>query len=212
MNFQNVCRHNKFGFCKHGQSCRKRHVDELCNIESCDINICEKRHPRSCRFFAEYGRCKFLDFCKYKHVNNMKNESSVDNEMKIMFEKQTNMENEIKELNEMLKLKDDQILAIALKIDTILDFLKNKDIEEIENSEAVHLHELDEDLEYAEKVHKIDDEKFQLSDDSENNEQIAVECSVWDKDLRREIQLFKHMWDEHGGKVSVTAIRKTFVT
>ena len=55
-----VCRYAKFGFCKHGEKCRNIHFQEICEKESCDnILNCHKRHPAMCKYFTEYGRCKF---------------------------------------------------------------------------------------------------------------------------------------------------------
>ena len=61
-----VCKHFKFGHCKFRLHCRYRHVDVLCEDSSCDINTCEKRHPMICKFYYNYGRCKFSP-CSYKH-------------------------------------------------------------------------------------------------------------------------------------------------
>ena len=68
MTSENLCNHYKFGFCKHGDHCRKRHIKEKCDEEHCDQRTCEKRHPLECRYFREYGRCKFGSYCLYDHV------------------------------------------------------------------------------------------------------------------------------------------------
>ena len=62
-----VCEFNKFGFCKFNQSCRKRHVDKLCEEENCKESFYENRHPKHCRYYSIYKRCKFGDFCRFKH-------------------------------------------------------------------------------------------------------------------------------------------------
>ena len=39
---QYVCFHNKYGYCKYGEECRKRHVNTICEESSCDIrNVCQ---------------------------------------------------------------------------------------------------------------------------------------------------------------------------
>ena len=63
----NVCRKNKYGYCKYGDRCQFKHVKQICNDSNCNVFACDKRHPRNCRWFGEYGRCKFTTFCKYKH-------------------------------------------------------------------------------------------------------------------------------------------------
>ena len=63
----NVCRKNKYGYCKYGDLCQFKHVKEICNDSNCNVFDCDKRHPRICRWFGEFGKCKFTSFCKYKH-------------------------------------------------------------------------------------------------------------------------------------------------
>ena len=67
MAIENICLHNKYGFCKFRDTCRKRHVAEKCEKVNCEIENCLERHPRECRFFRKFGRCKFTDFCFYEH-------------------------------------------------------------------------------------------------------------------------------------------------
>ena len=67
---QNVCYHNKFGYCKYQDTCRNPHVKDLCENSQCDISNCSKRHPRMCKFYKEFGKCKFSDYCFFKHVRN----------------------------------------------------------------------------------------------------------------------------------------------
>ena len=62
-----VCLHNKFGFCKYGEHCRKEHVEVVCENEECTVNECSKRHPRPCKYFREFGKCKFSEICAFSH-------------------------------------------------------------------------------------------------------------------------------------------------
>ena len=66
---QNFCPHNKFGYCKHKQMCRNLHVDVICGNSACDISICLSRHPKACRYYRDYGRCKFNP-CAFLHLEN----------------------------------------------------------------------------------------------------------------------------------------------
>ena len=63
-----LCLHNKFGFCKHGDKCRKEHVQEICQDNECNQSECRRRHPKECKYFKLYKRCKFNDFCAFSHV------------------------------------------------------------------------------------------------------------------------------------------------
>ena len=64
---ENICKHNKFGFCKFGDKCQFRHINDLCLSENCIVDACENRHPKFCYYQKNYGRCKFTTFCKYSH-------------------------------------------------------------------------------------------------------------------------------------------------
>ena len=101
-----ICSFNKFGFCKFGETCRKRHVQKCCDSIECDILSCENRHPKICRFFITYKRCKFGDFCKYKHEV----ESS---------ENKVNLEIKIKNLEVALEKNIIEIRKLNYKIECI---------------------------------------------------------------------------------------------
>ena len=64
---QIVCSFNKFGFCKFGLTCRKQHVSEKCSNKNCEIQKCSLRHPRTCRYFRDFGNCKFGEWCLFNH-------------------------------------------------------------------------------------------------------------------------------------------------
>ena len=39
---QFLCLFNKYVYCKHGEKCRKRHVNEICEKTSCDSSKCSE--------------------------------------------------------------------------------------------------------------------------------------------------------------------------
>ena len=43
------------------------HVNEHCENELCEIRTCRLRHPKPCRYFRDFRRCKFSN-CKFKHI------------------------------------------------------------------------------------------------------------------------------------------------
>ena len=74
-----ICRYHKIGYCKYKEHCRYMHVSEICEDQTCEINSCRKRHPKTCYYYKKYGRCKFGAFCKFLHkephvVENCENE------------------------------------------------------------------------------------------------------------------------------------------
>merc|ERR1712204_63495 len=64
-----VCLSSKYGCnCKFRNNCSKTHFSDICEIPVCSGYKCDKRHPKDCFFFKNYGRCKFGSYCTYKHV------------------------------------------------------------------------------------------------------------------------------------------------
>jgi hypothetical protein len=61
------CNFNKFGFCKFGKASFRKHEDVKCENGSCEIWECSFQHPRYCRYFQEYRKCKFGDYCRFSH-------------------------------------------------------------------------------------------------------------------------------------------------
>ena len=64
-----VCKYQKFGFCKFRDSCKNKHLVEKCESLSACVNIksCLKRHPRVCKSYALEKFCKFEAGCAYNH-------------------------------------------------------------------------------------------------------------------------------------------------
>ena len=71
-----------------------------CENQNCDIRSCNKRHPRPCKFFINYGRCKFSP-CSYSHK-----QSSSPYELNGICEKQNieirNLKKQIEEMKDRL--------------------------------------------------------------------------------------------------------------
>ena len=51
----------------YGETCRYQHNNVVCVENNCNVFQCDKRHPRTCNFWKEFGQCKFTIYCKYKH-------------------------------------------------------------------------------------------------------------------------------------------------
>ena len=63
---RDICKYNQSGFCKFKTACTKFHENELCQVKNCSQIQCTKRHPKECRYFAEYKYCKFRA-CAFAH-------------------------------------------------------------------------------------------------------------------------------------------------
>ena len=64
-----VCKYQKFGFCKFKGTCKNQHLVEICeNLTACEnVKSCHKRHPRVCKKFALQKVCSFGADCAYQH-------------------------------------------------------------------------------------------------------------------------------------------------
>ena len=81
------------------------------------------RHPKPCKFFAYYGRCKFAEFCSFTH--NTTYTSNVEKEI-------DNLKQEIKEL----KKQNIELKEMILKIDEKENASMEKSTEETKESET----------------------------------------------------------------------------
>ena len=75
----NFCKFNFFGHCKYGTRCLKPHPLQTCwdfpnKIQEC---LQTSRHPRPCKFFEQFGNCKFGDDCSYIHISSTKSELEI---------------------------------------------------------------------------------------------------------------------------------------
>ena len=66
---EEVCLHQKYGFCRYKEKCKKRHLAQECkDLNSCKTKkICYKRHPRVCKRYVGEGSCVFGEKCEYLH-------------------------------------------------------------------------------------------------------------------------------------------------
>ena len=110
---QIVCQYYNFGFCKFSERCRFLHVDEECRNKECEVRSCTFRHPKIFKYFRDYNRCKFGEWCFFKHINIIEN--SVDKEeIAEKLENLTKLINEkdilIKDLAEKIKVLEERVL------------------------------------------------------------------------------------------------------
>ena len=130
---ENTCLHNKFGHCRYRDTCRHRHIQEICENSTCEIHNCERRHPRECRFWKVYNRCKFGDFCSFKHkgLDCLKKPNEIlEKELKIVKEKLDVVERLLcekdHEISEILNKIETKKMIEADDITTRLEYLENK--------------------------------------------------------------------------------------
>ena len=72
-----VCVYAKFGRCKK-EECEFHHPEDTCCDKTCDIHNCLKKHPRHCRYFWGFDKCRNKESCKFSHMKEDSNIVDVD--------------------------------------------------------------------------------------------------------------------------------------
>ena len=108
---EHICNYHKYGHCKFSETCRKFHSKENCENDECETFKCLKRHPRSCRYFEEFRRCKFGEFCSFAHK--IKEKNDIPNEVTV------DLEARIEVLENKVKDKDSEIDDLRKKVNEI---------------------------------------------------------------------------------------------
>ena len=200
---QNVCKFNKFGYCKYKELCRNLHVNEKCEIVSCDLSTCMLRHPKLCKYFAQYKQCKFHP-CRFEHVemetdleklqlDNQKTSEKVSNLEQILKEKE-HLENDIKNCDERIVQFEEVIKKLEK---TIHD--RNESLNEIlkkEETNVLRKRNILQRIEDLEKKNSEKDEKIRLLSEQlekNKNEEVLNEnivSSMLEKFRKLEERLF----------------------
>ena len=132
---QAICYKNKLGYCKYKEKCFYRHVTLVCDDVKCNVFQCEKRHPKICKYYRDFRRCKFTVGCKYKHENQYEifeqfekkleelKSSRIGNDSdelaKKAEEKLESMENMLNNQRKELEEKNAQISSLELRMEEI---------------------------------------------------------------------------------------------
>ena len=115
-----ICLYNKFGYCKYGKNCRRKHVNRICQSENCPIEKCSLRHPKKCRYFETFKYCKFNQYCSYSHCETEeRSENSKDDEATKKYYEDiiTGHLNEIEILKSEIIEKDNEISNMKEEIE-----------------------------------------------------------------------------------------------
>ena len=210
---QNVCSYLKYEFCKHGDVCQNYHERRICDKNACDI----LRHPKICRYFETYKRCKF-DPCAYKHEDNDKAIKAISEKLeqlsikiKILDEKEKESEKmieKLKHIDDMAKKKDDkiQILENNIKDANLKICEQSKEIDLI-NKKLRSLKERDNKVKNFEAdfeilVKKVDDI---IAPSNETNSEIHVTYDM-SEDGKNKCQKCDFIAkNEHGLKIHIKA-------
>ena len=113
------CFFYKFEHCKYAK--------EVCDDDNCDTQQCIKRHPRTCKFFKEFKRCKFNQYCSYSHANeDVKSEvAELKSKINAMEIQSLEKDREITGLKETItQVKDEMKLIKTETLETVLEMAK----------------------------------------------------------------------------------------
>ena len=123
MSIEKLCNFNKYGHCMYGITCHKKHVNTIWEKTDCEIEKCEFRHPRKCKFYLQFGRCKFSP-CSYKHEQGY--EAKLDGLEKLVKEKEVeilSLKNHVKfidsKLEKLEQLLEDNVNHFDFNLDKI---------------------------------------------------------------------------------------------
>ena len=133
---QNVCKYNKFGFCKYQDRCRNLHVNEICENSACDWSNCMQRHPMKCKYYTEFMICKFSP-CAFKHV---KNDEITDVDNEVCDDRFLEVERKIDNLEKQLSDKNDVIDGLVKKVNDLENVI-GKNLNVIDELKKQHAEE-----------------------------------------------------------------------
>ena len=220
---QNVCRKYKYGHCKYGDKCHFRHVKQICVDKNCNVFACEKRHPKICNFFSEFGQCKFTTYCDYKHE---KHNSAKENSEKIkLIEKkitevenkvlnkdiitkleaiENEFENKIKtfenqliKLKDVIEVKDDKISVLENKVREIenkfTDFVNNEDTLKKKRKKKTFECPNCDFISSSEKGLRIHKTRVHTDSTNTGKDKFPKTCDLCDYDVNNKSELTQHL-------------------
>ena len=123
MAHKSICKFNQSGFCKYQTHCRKQHIMDICPTSMCNNMSCLLRHPKVCKFFTNFRRCKFGESCAYLH-----GPDNQPGDVRI---------NELEQELQIVKTKISEIETILLKLENIEDRIKSVEASNTKNCESI---------------------------------------------------------------------------
>ena len=214
----NICLFNKFGYCKFSERCRKHHINEICSNSTCNIFECRQRHPKLCRYFKNYGRCKFYP-CAFRHVSEISNDSN--DGIKDIKDKIDLLENAVKEKNRQIEEMSCEITKLETKItekeannivqpESIekIELFQNNVVERFEALEklmkyfAEQLDKLSEHvndlaIEFSDDIGNLSTEKDKSLEQTFKNPFLVLKCDICDFVAKSERGLKTHKTRKH---------------
>ena len=149
----------------------------ICPTTMCSNMSCVLRHPKVCKYFTNFRRCKFEESCAYLHVpDNQIDDKNIS---------------ELKQEIENVKTKIDEIDTILSKLDHIETRISSVEESNLKNSEEIKevRIKLDQKTTELEEVKKIIEQKSLQHDELALNFNILMNAL---DDLEKSSTQFKH--------------------
>ena len=212
---QNVCRYWKFGHCKFADKCRLMHVDEVCQNPECEIKTCNMRHPRVCTYFRDYRRCKFGEYCSFKHEENdfaniiSDNQKTSDrlSEIEIILKEKDNLEIRIDAIDKKIAGLDKYLENILERQNNKIEDLEKKiedmgvKIATLESQKAEYAFE--NENKFEERITKIERRVYVIEKTNAGNEF----CEFCEEEFEEDKELDIHIRDTHTFKCNLCDIQ-----
>ena len=116
-----VCPYFRVGYCKYRNNCKHFHPSKDCKERKCSDKNCSKRHRKPCRFGET---CSRISSCEFLHKDQRRTITD-----------DSDLEMKVKELEELMKIKDAQILELSDKIKS-LEAIESQNLNEGEAFEC----------------------------------------------------------------------------
>ena len=159
------CPFFKYGYCKFGETCRLQHLNELCSNSACETSQCPKRHPKICKFFREFNRCKFGAYCSYLHTSKSDHNEELHS-LKVTVKQQDetldSLHSEVASLKDKLADSEKEVEDMKIKLRYLMENLKKITDQTVEKTTNVIIQTLNNQLAVKEKKTK---DQFNLLND-----------------------------------------------
>ena len=187
-----VCKFNQVGFCKFGGKCFSKHENEICKSRNeCIDSNCTKRHPKKCRFFHQFGHCKFNDTCVYSHL--------VEKNIKV-----EELEKEVTEMKKDLSVKDTKMEELEKEV---------AELKENVSKFKMLLFGMNNKIKSLEPEVKVIESKEtkKVKENEENMEQTVEQmfkCDKCEYRVKRRATFMKHVNTKHGSADKMEGIKE----
>ena len=166
-------------FCRNRSWCPQPHNNVVCKERVCRDPNCRERHPKTCKFYARSGGCRWNKECAYVH-NKLEN-----NDKLCMIEKEVeNLKDNIKHIKKENDAKNIEILEIVkllkVQVNSLQNELKASKQSLDERNELIST-EINTNGETSESVTKED----------------TIKCSECDYQCEKNIFMIKHINTKH---------------